>query len=371
MEVDFEQPMRVALSLARNGWGNTHPNPMVGAVILEGGEIVAQGWHAAAGQDHAEIAALKNLGRPPAADAVMCVTLEPCSTEGRTGACTKAIIDSGLRQLVVGTTDPNPRHSGSGLALLRDVGVEVLESVLEPECKDLNLIFNHWIVNERPLIAAKIATTLDGKIATRTGHSRWITSQPARLDAHRWRRLFPGIACGSGTVEADDPALTSRLPNEEESCGRRFIFDRSLGGLRDLSARVFQDSFRAKTTVVTWEQASPERIHKLKDLGIGVWQLPASSDSAFFTAFAKRCAENGIIAVLVEGGPRLLSAMLAAGKLDYLFAYRAPKLMADEEAPSCFTGQSLREVSQAFELHNVRHAQLGDDQLLRGYFQKP
>ncbi len=371
MEADLHEAMGRALELARRAWGDTHPNPMVGAVILEGGEIVAEGWHRAAGEAHAEIAALETLARPPAKDATLCVTLEPCSTQGRTGACTEAIIRSGIRRVVVGTTDPNPAHAGHGLDILRQAGIEVISGIREEECRDLNILFNHWITTGKPFMAAKIATTLDGKIAARSGHSRWITGPAARADAHRWRKLFPAIACGSGTVQTDDPSLTSRPEGGPVFCPRRFIFDRSLAEIGNLTAKVYTDEFREHTTVVTWENVAPERVARLKGQGIAVWTLPAEPDNVFFESFTERCASEGITGVLIEGGPRLLSAMLAAGKLDYLFAYQAPKLLADEDAPGCFTGQEFDDINQAFRLTDVRHAILGEDHLVRGFLSKP
>ncbi|MGB0344699.1 MAG: bifunctional diaminohydroxyphosphoribosylaminopyrimidine deaminase/5-amino-6-(5-phosphoribosylamino)uracil reductase RibD, partial [Coraliomargarita sp.] len=222
--------MSRAVDIAQRGWGRTHPNPMVGAVIAEDGKIVAEGWHRAAGQPHAEIEALRSLGRKPSPQATLYITLEPCSTVGRTGACTEAIMESGLRNVVVGTMDPNPNHSGKGLVHLRNAGIQVTEGVLADECKDLNLIFNHWITKQTPLLAAKIATTLDGKFSAANGHSKWVTGEDARANVMRWRRYFPAIAVSAATALADDPALTSRLP-EDNWCPIRFIFDRDLQAL--------------------------------------------------------------------------------------------------------------------------------------------
>lgn len=206
--------MRRALEAARRGWGATHPNPMVGALIVEHGRVVADGYHARAGEPHAEVVALTNLGRAPAPGATLYVTLEPCSTTGRTPPCTEAIIRAGIKRVVAGAADPNPQHLGRGFALLRAAGVEVVEGVLAEECTDLNFIFNHWITKETPLIAGKIVTTLDGRVATSTGESQWITGAAARRDAMRWRRLFPAIGVGAGTVLADNPRLTSRNRHE-------------------------------------------------------------------------------------------------------------------------------------------------------------
>lgn len=359
--------MRRALELARRAWGYTHPNPMVGALIVENGQIVAEGWHERSGADHAEVAALKALGRKPAPGASLVVTLEPCCTHGRTGACTGAILEAGLARVIVGTTDPNPAHAGRGLQILREAGVEVQSGVLEAECRDLNLIFNHHIVKQRPLLAGKVATTLDGKVATREAHARWITGAGSRADVMHWRAYFPAIAVGSGTALHDDPALTIRLPGQAIRSPQRFVFDRRLAMADMPRAQLFTDAHREQTTLVTSDQADPERLARCTRAGIAVWALPTTNSATFLQAFVQRCADEGITGLYIEGGPRLLSAFLAADLLDYLFAYRAPCFLADETAPDCLHGQSPLRMDDAFRLHDIHHARLGDDQLLRGF----
>lgn len=360
-------PMKRALELAQRAWGDTHPNPMVGALVVEGGEIVAEGWHEAVGKDHAEVAAIKALGREPKEDATLYVTLEPCSTAGRTGACTEAIIKRGFKRIVIGAIDPNPNHAGNGIKVLQKAGIEVISGILEEACTDLNIIFNHWIVKRTPFIAGKIATTLDGKVATRSGHSKWITGEIARADVHRWRRLFPAIACGNATALADDPAMTSRMEGNEVWCPRRFIFDRGLDTLRNPKLQVFTDAFKEKTTLVTSIEQSSAALQRAEALGVEVWALPTDTRAWFFDAFLKRCASIGIIGVYVEGGANILSSMLDNKILDYLFAYRAPKLLADIKAPPCFIGQNIDRMDSAFSLKNIKHATFGDDQLMRGF----
>jgi len=359
--------MRRALELARRGWGATHPNPMVGAVIVERDQIVTEGWHKRDGGPHAERVALANLGRAPAADATLYVTLEPCSTPGRTGACTEAILASGLRRVVVGTVDPNPAHAGRGLEILRAAGVEVRSGVLESECKDLNLIFNHWIVRGTPLLAAKAAVTLDGKIASRSGDSQWITNELARADVHRWRRLFPGIAVGAQTVLTDNPSLTSRRSGEPEWCPWRFVFDGHLRTVVDRAMpRIYTDEHHARTIVVTTQHGGLGYVRKLERLGVTVWTLESSTPQVSFSAFRQRCAAEGIFGVCFEGGAQLLSGLLRARETDYLFIYRAPILLADERAPGVFRGLRPDKLAQAVRLADTRHEVFGDDELLRG-----
>ena len=365
MKPEHERFMRRAIELARLGWGQTHPNPMVGAVIVEGDKIVAEGWHEKDGGAHAEKAALAALGRAPKKNAILYVTLEPCSTQGRTGACTNSIKDAGLKHVVVGATDPFPEHAGAGFATLREAGVTVEAGVLERECADLNLIYNQWVARRTPLIAAKTAVTLDGKIATRAGESRWITGEAARADVMRWRRLFPAIAVGAGTVLHDNPKLTSRI-GEDEWSPTRFVFDDLLRTVSEGPLpQLYTDRYREQTVVVTSPQSGMGYVRKLRDQGVQVWTLSATRRT-LAAEFRQKCAEEKIVGVYVEGGARLISQFLHDGQLDYFFSYRAPVLLADEKSKAAYGGLRVEKLDQAVRLADVWHESFGDDQLLRG-----
>lgn len=367
-----EHFMRRALELARGVWGTTHPNPMVGAVIVEDDQIVAEGATAPDGGPHAERLALLARGKPPRPGATMYVTLEPCCTQGRTGACTDAIIASGIKHVVVGATDPYPAHAGRGFDVLRGAGIEVTTGVLERECTDLNFIFNHWATRNAPLLAAKVATTLDGKIACRTGDSRWITNEAARADVHRWRRLFPGIAVGAVTAMKDNPRLTARLPGTPEWSPRRFIFDGLLRSVVDKNLpAVFNDEFRDQTVVVTTPHGGLGYVRKLRDMGVTVWTFESATQRVPFADFRKRCAEERISGVLFEGGAQLLSELVRAKQLDYLLVYHAPLLFADDKAKSIFSGLRPEKPEQGVRLHDVRTEAFDGDFLLRGYLHYP
>lgn len=378
--------MTRALALARRAWGRTHPNPMVGALVVAAdGTVVGEGWHEKAGGPHAEVHALRSAGQR-ARGATLYVTLEPCSTFGRTPPCTQAILAAGIRRVVAGATDPNPQHAGRGFTLLREAGVEVESGVCEAECTDLNLIFNHQIATGRPLFAVKVATTLCGAIAARSGDSKWITGPGAREDAHRWRQLFPAIAVGSGTVLSDDPRLSIRLPGEEEKCPRRYVFDRSLrtlhpgwktaGGVRGLGAphvaenpneplpAIYSDAFRANTTLVTTDAAPAAALERLGGTGVAILRLPAGE--GFWPAFTAHCTAEGVTGVLFEGGSRLIAELVREKLADYLFAYRAPVILGDPDARPAFTGRDAPAMADALRLKNVRHATFGDDELMRG-----
>lgn len=359
--------MRRAIEAARRGWGATHPNPVVGAVLAIGDRLLAEGYHARVGTPHAEAAALGAWSAPVPPEATLYVTLEPCSTTGRTPPCTGAILARGVRRVVVGAVDDDPRHRGAGLDRLREAGVEVVAGVLEPECRDLNLVFSFRQRTGNPMVAAKIATTIDGRTATAAGASRWITGAAARRDVHRWRRYFPAIGVGAGTVLADDPALTAR---EEEAvhCPERLVFDRR--GLLAGAAgrRVFSDSFRDRTTVFAGPGTS-DLLRKALPADVGVETIPESeSFAAYLRGWLARRDLGGLF---VEGGRGLLSSLFAERAVDYLFAYRAPKLFLDESAKPVATGFAPADPAAALSLEGIRLESFGDDQLVRGYVRYP
>lgn len=359
--------MRRALELALSVWGTTHPNPMVGAVIVEDGHIVAEGATAPDGGPHAERLALLARGKTPRPGATLYVTLEPCSTHGRTGACTDAIVASGIKRVVVGATDPNPAHAGRGFDVLRAAGIEVIPGVLARQCEEINLVFNHWITKGEPLLAAKVASTLDGKLACRTGESRWITNETARADVHRWRRLFPGIAVGAMTILKDNPRLTARRAGVPEWSPWRFVFDGLLRTVVDKNLPgVFTDEFRDRTIVVTTPHGGLGYVRKLRDMGIKVWTFESPTQRVPFAEFRKKCAEERIAGVLVEGGAQLISELLRARQLDYLFAYHAPVLLADDKAKSIFSGLRPEKLEHAVRLSDVVHENFAGDLLMRG-----
>jgi diaminohydroxyphosphoribosylaminopyrimidine deaminase/5-amino-6-(5-phosphoribosylamino)uracil reductase len=359
--------MQRALELARQAWGETNPNPMVGCVIVERGKVVAEGWHARDGGPHAERDALNKLGKKTARTATLYVTLEPCSTAGRTGACCEAIIAAKLKRVVIGTLDPNPAHAGRAVKLLEEAGIAVTVGVAEAECRDLNLIFNHWITTGRPLMAAKTAITLDGHIATRSGDSQWITNEASRADVHRWRRLFPAIAVGAMTVQDDDPRLTARCGDESEWCPIRFVFDGLLRTVVDRHMpQVYTDKFKDRTIVVTTPHGGLGYVRKLEAAGITVWVIPSDSQRVAFREFKARCAEAGISGIYVEGGATLIGNLLREQELDYLFNYRAPMLLADQKGRLGFQGLRTEKLSSAVRLDEVEHANFGNDQLMRG-----
>lgn len=368
--MDDSRYMQLAIDLAQEAMGHTHPNPAVGAVVRHGNEVAAGGYTQPAGQDHAEIVALKAFaekGLLANDSTTLYVTLEPCCTQGQTPPCTSAIIESGIRRVVVGATDPNPHHNGRGIEILQSAGLEVKTGILEDACTDLNLIFNWRMRHGSPLFAGKIATTIDGRIATRGGASKWITGKEARQDVHFWRGYFPAIAVGAGTVISDDPSLTIRMEGQPVRCPVRFIFDRNLSTFHEGSPKVYNDQWSDRTIVVCSKVHADKVAEMQAETGIQFWMCEDTLEESGMDDFARRCGDNGIWGVYFEGGARLLSSLIRIGRLHYLFAYRAPKLLADRSALAPFLGMDPVTMKDALYLEEVRHGQFGDDQLTRGF----
>lgn len=352
--------MREALRLAAQAWGDTYPNPMVGAVLVCDGQNIGSGYHRRAGEAHAEVEALKSHPDKVPPESTLYITLEPCSSHGRTPPCTDRILASGVKRVVVGYEDPDERHRGQGFEILRQQGIEVVSGILSDECEDLNFPFNFKAKHGSPMVVAKMATTIDGKVALSNGASRWITGAESRNDVHRWRRYFQTVCVGAGTILDDDPSLTARdrLP---EFCPLRVLFDRSGFLLKHPRKRVFTDTYRSRTVIFTKSENIPA-FHKQFSNDLEVVPLPKNKQELVDWVAEQKC-----FGLYLEGGPQLFSDFISKGWIDYLFAYRAPKLFLDSEAKSCGSGIQLDSIQNAITLRDVRHQTFGDDQLIRGY----
>lgn len=339
---------------------------MVGALVVERGEIVSEGYHHACGQPHAEVEALASLGRKTTPDAAMFISLEPCSTYGKTPPCTEAILRSGIKKVFVACTDPNPKHEGVGLDLLRDSGLEVglAPDPIRDEAERMNFIFNHNMLTSAPLIALKLAESANGMVAEHMAQPSVVTGAEARADVMRWRRLFPAICVGAGTVLADDPSLTARLP-DETWCPMRIIVDSSLStfdnkvGLR----KAYVDEFSDRSIVLTTAKGmrNPVRVAKAKEFGIRLIEVESSGgggiDPSRLRAILSRLSLNSLFC---EGGPTFAQSLLASDQVDYLFRYRSPKLFEGENA---LPGPGLDECT----VRNPIEAEFGDDRLIHGF----
>lgn len=325
------QAMRAALALARRGLGNVWPNPAVGCVIVRDGRVVGRGWTQPGGRPHAETEALARAG-DQAHGATAYVTLEPCSHWGRTPPCADALIAAGVRRVVVALEDPDPRVAGGGLARLRAGGLVVEAGLGGTQAAELNAGFLQRVRLGRPLVTLKLATSLDGRIATASGESRWITGPPARERGHLLRAAHDAILVGTGTVLADDPQLTCRLPGLADNSPVRVALDRQLR--IPLEARLVAEARATPTWVVTLSGADPARQQALRDAGVVV--IPAEPDAGHIDLGMALglLGERGLTRLLVEGGGRLAAALLRAGLVDRLVWFHAPLLLGGDGVPA-------------------------------------
>lgn len=350
--------MRLALELAQQGRGWTSPNPMVGAVIVKDGRVIAQGYHARCGDLHAERAALANCTEDPRGS-TMYVTLEPCCHHGRQPPCTDAILEAGIARVVVGSGDPNPQVAGKGLNILRDAGVHVTEGVCNEECRALNDVFFHYIQTGRPYVVLKYAMTLDGKLAAYTGASQWITGEEARRHVHTQRGRYRSILVGVGTVLADDPQLTCRIEGGRNPL--RIVCDSHLR--TPLTAQVVQTAREVPTLIATCE-TDPAKAKPYEDLGVRVLPLPAKNGKVDLAALMEVLGQEEVDSVLLEGGSQLHWAALESGIVNKVQAYIAPKLLGGETAKSPVGGQGFPHPDQAIRLKAPTLTWLGQDLLI-------
>lgn len=360
-----EMFMREALRIARNAEGRTSPNPLVGAVIVRDGIIVAEGWHRKAGTPHAEVHALRMAG-DLAKGATLYVTLEPCAHVGRTGPCAVAVRDAGIRRVVVAMGDPNPLVAGKGIQILRDAGVEVTVGVCEAEARQLNEVFLHWITTGRPFVVLKTAMTLDGKIATASGASKWITGEAARLRVHELRDRYDAILAGIGTALADDPSLTTRLPDRTGKNPVRIIVDSN--ARLPLTSNVVTDG-QAQTIVAVTEAAPEERVAALRAHGVDVLTCGTGSH-VDLVQLMQELGRREIASVLVEGGGTVNFSLLAAGLVDKVHAFVAPKIVGGRTAKTPVEGEGFAQLADSVQLTQLTAESVGGDVLLTGYVER-
>lgn len=360
--MDDTRWMARALALAARGRGLTSPNPMVGALVVQDGAVIAERFHERAGGPHAEAAALEAAG-PRARGATLYVTLEPCNHVGRTPPCVDAILRAGVRRVVAATRDPNPRVTGGGTAALTAAGIEVDLGCLEREARELNHAFFTAIAQQRPHVTAKWAMTLDGKIAAHDRRSRWITGEAARREAHRLRSESDAIVTGIGTVLADDPALTVRLQQPWPREPYRVVVD---GRARlPLEAALLRTGTRARVLVAVGEEAPAARVAALTSSGVTVLQCKSRDGRVDVADVCARLFALDVIAVLLEAGSELTGAFVQAGLVDRVAVFVAPKLVGGTAAPTPVGGPGLS-LGDAVHLDGLTARPLGDDWLLEG-----
>ncbi|WP_141619081.1 bifunctional diaminohydroxyphosphoribosylaminopyrimidine deaminase/5-amino-6-(5-phosphoribosylamino)uracil reductase RibD [Myxococcus sp. AB036A] len=353
--------MRIALEEAAKGLGRTSPNPVVGAVLVKGGRIIARGYHKKAGSAHAEVVALEAAGaRAKGAD--LYTTLEPCDHYGRTPPCSMAIIEAGVRRVICASADPNPKVSGKGVARMRRAGLKVLTGVLAEDADRLNRPFFKMIRTGLPWVTLKAAVTLDGKLATATGDSRWVTGAPARAWVHRLRDSVDVILVGANTVRKDDPKLTTRLPGGGGKDPLRVVVDSHLR--LSPGYTLFTQRSPARTVVATLEDPEGRKARRFLAQGVDVWQLREKAGQVDLKALLRRLAKGGHNHVMVEGGAEMYGSFLRGHLADSLALFLAPKLIGSPGL-SWAGDLGVKEMAQALAVKDLAFERHGDDILLQ------
>ncbi len=350
--------MKMAIDLAKKAEGFTNPNPLVGAVIVKDGKIIGKGYHERCGELHAERNAIKNLTES-AKGATIYVTLEPCCHYGKTPPCTEAIIEAEISKVVIGSRDPNPMVSGKGAKILREAGIEVVEDFMREECDKLNPIFFHYITNKTPYVVMKYAMTADGKIATKTGASQWISCEESRKQVHRMRHKYMGIMVGINTVIEDDPMLNTRI--EGLTSPVRIICDTSLR--IPLESKIVKTAGDYKT-IVAYSNGDEEKIDKLKNLGVVLIKCEKNDDHIDLKDLMVKLGEEKIDSVLVEGGAIINESVLKAGIANELKVYIAPKIFGGKDSKTPVAGAGVALVDDAYKLELMDTKIVGEDILL-------
>ena len=352
--------IREALRFAANARGRTSPNPLVGAVIVKDGRIVAEGWHRQAGTPHAEVHAL-NMAGDLAKGATLYVTLEPCSHFGRTPPCANAIVEAGIKRVVAAMSDPNPKVAGRGFQILKDAGIEVEVGLLEEEARNLNEVFIKWVTTDKPFVTLKTAMSLDGKIATATGQSRWITSEASRRRVHELRDINDAIMVGIETVLKDNPILTTRIDNGKNPI--RIVVDSKA---RTPLASNIVTNHQAKTIIAVTENAPIERVNALKKSGIEVI-FAGDGERVDLNILMNELAKREITSVLLEGGGTLNFGMLEASLVDKVYAFIAPKIIGGRSALTPVEGNGFENLNNAINIKDISIEKIDGDILITGY----
>ena len=349
--------MKRAIELAKKGKGWTNPNPMVGAVIVKDGRIIGEGYHARCGELHAERNAIASLTES-AEGATLYVTLEPCCHYGKTPPCTEAILEQKIKKVVIGSRDPNPKVAGKGAKILRDAGVAVVEDFMRDKCDELNPIFFHYITTKTPYVVMKYAMTLDGKIATKTGASKWITQEAARREVQYMRHRYMGIMAGIGTVLADDPMLNVRVEGWKSPI--RILCD---SGLRiPLDGQIVKSAGKYRTIVAYADSENTEAKRKrLHEMGVETICCPDENNQVDLKKLMKYLGEEGIDSILLEGGGTLNDSALRAGIVQEVQAFIAPKLFGGMNSKTPVEGIGVRFPSEAVKLKCTDICQIGED----------
>ena len=358
--------MQQALDLSLQGAGKVNPNPLVGAVLVRDGRVIGEGFHRVFGGPHAEINAIEAAGGS-ARGATMYVTLEPCNHHGKTPPCTQRIIKEGICRVVVGMTDPNPDVTGNGIGALKDAGVEVTMGILSDQISRTNEVFTNWVIRKRPFVAMKTAMTLDGKIASRTGDSRWISGESSRAFVHNLRHSFSAIMVGVDTVIHDDPSLTDRSQRNSASHPLRIVVDTH--GRTPLTAKVM-DTALAPTLIALTADAPEVKVKAFQKEGAEIITCPEKDGHVDLDFLMRSLGDRGIDSVLLEGGGMLNFSALRHGIVDKLFAFIAPMIIGGKEAISPVEGEGFEKISDAIGLEISQVRRYDQDVLIEAYIRR-
>ena len=351
----------MACRLALKAAGRTSPNPMVGAVLVRGGKIIATGFHRIAGEDHAEIVALKRVGSK-AKGATLYINLEPCSHYGRTPPCSQALIRAGVKEVVAGMMDPNPLVGGRGFRELKRAGIKVRVGLLEEECRTLNEAFIKYVTRRLPFVTLKLAASLDGKIAAVTGDARWISSETSRRMVHKLRNQVDAIVAGVGTVLADDPQLTCRVPNGRNPW--RVILDSRLR--IPLAASLLRQTDPERSIIVTSDRSSRQRVRAIESLGAQVWRLRLRRGKIPWTAILRKLAAKDVLSVMIEGGATTAAWALREKAVDKIMLFYGPIILGGD-GRVMIDALGVKRVGQALRVQRTRVRKSGTDTLVSGY----
>ena len=361
---EHDRFMRRAIDLAQRGLGQTSPNPAVGAVVVQAGGIVGEGWHEYAGGPHAEVNALQAAGQA-AYGSTLYVSLEPCNIQGQTPPCTDAIIKAGVNRVVIGTLDPNPAVSGRGVLALRASGVTVEDGPFTEDAKRMNEAYNKYIVTGLPFVTLKAAMSLDGRIATKTGSSRWITAEPARERGHVLRSLNDAVLTGIGTVLADNPRLDVRLEGYTGCQPTRVIVDGQ--GRVPANALIIQSARETPTIIATTELMTLDKSQKLSDAGAEIMVVPRLHDRIDLKRLLRELGQRSLGSIMVEGGAALATAFITEGLVDKYVFFIAPKLIGGTAALGFYGGVGVEDIKDAKKLRFETCAHVGDDIMVEAY----
>ena len=360
-----EKYMRLAMQLAGNAIGRTSPNPLVGAVIVKDNRVVGCGWHRKAGTPHAEVHALNQAGEL-AQGADVYVTLEPCAHYGKTPPCSKALVEAKVKNVYGGLLDVNPKVAGKGFKILEDAGIHVEYGFLQDELRKQNEVFFKWIEHKKPFIVLKAAMTLDGKIATATGQSKWITNETSRAYGYKLRDIYDGIMVGINTVIEDNPMLTARVDGGKNPI--RIVVDSSLK--IDINANVVQDK-SAKTIVATTDKADKDKILKLQAQDVDVIVVDKDeNDKVDIEKLLDILGQQNICSILVEGGATLSGSFVAKKLVDKVYFFIAPKIVGGKEAKTLVAGTGILNLQEALSLKDIQIEKLEEDILIIGRVDK-